>query len=415
MSKKQSEYTRTQIELPTASIKVLRIINRLNLGGPTYNAAYLSKYLAPEFETLLLAGQKDDHEASSEFILQELGLQAHYIQNMERGLNPQKDWAAFWEIRRIIQEFKPDIVHTHAAKAGALGRLAAWSLGVPVIVHTFHGHVFHSYFSAWKSKLAVGAEWLLAKISTQIIAISPLQQRDICEQFKVVEVGKCKIVANGLDLTPFYQDQEKKRRAFRAEFQLEVDCVAIGIIGRLAPIKNHRLFLEGLKLTLDHCAVKFRAFIIGDGETRAEIEALAAKLGIDFETEKSEPNCAPLTFTSWRKDIDVVNAGLDIVVLTSLNEGTPLSLIEAQAAGKAILSTRVGGVADVVIEDETALLCAQDSNDFSLKLRQLLQDAGLRAKLGNNGSTLAVQRFSYQRLVHDMGALYRQLLSMPNA
>jgi glycosyltransferase involved in cell wall biosynthesis len=385
------------------------------LGGPTYNAAYLSKYLAPEFETLLLAGQKDEHEASSEFILKELGLEVRYIQNMQRGLNPFKDWAAFWEIRRIIQKFRPDIVHTHAAKAGALGRLAAWSLGVPLIIHTFHGHVFHSYFSAWKSKLAVWAERFLAKISTRIIAISPLQQVDLCEHFKIVGPEKCSVVANGLNLDPFYQDREKKRQAFRAEFKIEDDCVAIGIIGRLAPIKNHRLFLEGLKLTLDHCPLQVRAFIIGDGEKRVEIENLATELGLGFVTEKSLHKPAVLTFTSWRKDIDVVNAGLDIVVLTSLNEGTPLSLIEAQAAGKAILSTKVGGVADVVIENETALLCAQNPNDFSLKLRQLLQDAELRAKLGNNGSTLAAQRFSYQRLVQDMGALYRHLLSASDA
>ena len=165
--------------------KVLRIINRFNLGGPTYNAAYLSKYMAPEFETLLVGGMHDSTEKSSEFILEELGLEPLIIPEMKREINFKNDRIAYKKIKKIIQEFKPDIVHTHASKAGALGRLAAHKMGVKVIIHTFHGHVFHSYFGKLKTEFYKFIERKLAKRSSKIIAISELQKQELVEKYKI--------------------------------------------------------------------------------------------------------------------------------------------------------------------------------------------------------------------------------------
>src|SRR6476661_6286296 len=146
--------------------RILRIINRLNLGGPTFNVAYLTKFLSPEYETMLVAGMIDESEASSEFILHDMGLHPVYIPEMYREIHLSKDVRVYFELKRIIRDFKPDIVHTHAAKAGALGRMAAYSCHVPVILHTFHGHVFHSYFSDLRSKVFISIERRLAKRST---------------------------------------------------------------------------------------------------------------------------------------------------------------------------------------------------------------------------------------------------------
>ena len=165
--------------------KILRIINRFNLGGPTYNAAYLTKYLEPDYETLLIGGKHDESEKSSMHILDNLGLKPIIIPEMQRSINPYKDQIAFKKIQNIIKEFKPDIVHTHAAKAGALGRRAAYKMGVNQIYHTFHGHVFHSYFGNFKTKIFKEIEKNLAKKSTKIIAISEIQKRELSKIYRI--------------------------------------------------------------------------------------------------------------------------------------------------------------------------------------------------------------------------------------
>ena len=224
--------------------KVLRIINRLNLGGPTFNAAYLSKFLAPEFETLLVSGMKADSEESSEFIVQNLGLKPVYIPEMYRELNPFRDYKSYFKIRKLIREFKPDIVHTHAAKAGAVGRLAAAHEGVPVIVHTFHGHVFHSYFSPAKTRVFLEIERYLAKRTTKIVTLSEIQKNELSNLYKVAPAERFEIIPLGFDLEKFEIGQDEKRKKFRQQYNIGDDEIAIGIVGRLVSIKNHKLFLQ---------------------------------------------------------------------------------------------------------------------------------------------------------------------------
>lgn len=392
--------------------RVLRILNRLVIGGPSKNAVYLSRYMQPEFDTLLVIGGKEDHEQDAEFLATSHQLQPVCIPEMKRPVSFGSDWAAYNKLKKLMREFKPDIVHTHAAKSGALGRLAAKHCHVPVIVHTFHGHVFHSYFNSFKTNFFIRAERYLAGFSDAIIAISDVQKKELSEEFRIAPAEKFRVIPLGLDLDHFITGQEEKRKRFRDEFGLDDETIAIGIIGRLVPVKNHSLFLKAIKKVLDNPPAKIKAFIIGDGESRTAIEQMAAGLGIKFSVHTDRQHPHPLIFTSWRTDVDTICAGLDMVALTSLNEGTPVSLMEAQAAGKPVVSTRVGGIADVVLENKTALLSeVNDENGFAENLLRLVSDASLRNKLSNAGKDHVLDKFGYRRLVHDMSNLYNELLA----
>lgn len=392
--------------------KVLRILNRLIVGGPVLNATYLTKYLSPEFDTLLVVGEKEAHEKSAAYLTTQLDINYHTIPEMGRSISPWKDWQAYQKLKDLIRDFKPDIVHTHAAKPGALGRLAASACGVPAIVHTYHGHVFHSYFNQFKSGIYINTERYLASKSSAIVAISEAQKKELSEVFKIAPAGKFRVIPLGLDLDKFQQNTAEKRKKFRTEFGLNDETIAIGMIGRLVPVKNHSLFLKAVHYILQNSSRKIKAFIIGDGETRDELEKKAAALGIPFSVQSDSAHPHPLVFTSWRSDVDYINAGLDIVALTSFNEGTPVSLIEAQAANKPIVSTRVGGIGDIVAEGKTGLLAdVADPDLFCRHLLQLVQDDQLRHALGSDSRAYVMQRFSYQRLMGDMSELYYQLLS----
>lgn len=392
--------------------KVLRIINRFNLGGPTYNAAYLTRYMCPEFHTLLVGGMKEETEENSEYIIRNLGIVPITIPEMHRSLNPIKDYVALRKLSEIMEDFKPDIVHTHASKAGALGRRAACRMKVPVIIHTFHGHVFDAYFSGIKSQMYQCIERNLAKKSSKIIALSEIQKNDLVNKYKICPEDKVRVIPLGLDLSRFRENMDEKRKQFRNDYLLDDDEIAIGIVGRIVPIKNHNLFLEGIKYVTERSGRKIRAFIIGDGEDKHKIVEKCRTLGlstVDFTVEQRK---ALVTFTSWMKDVDCVNAGMDIISLTSFNEGTPVSLIEAQAAGKPVITTSVGGIGNIVIPEKTALL--SDINlkgDFQEKLLTLVQDEDMRNNFSSAGWDFVNEKFSYNRLVGDMNKLYYELLS----
>ncbi len=382
--------------------RVLRILNRMNLGGPVYNACYLSAYLEPEYETLLIAGEKDESEASSMHIAESLGVKPIIIPGMKRSINPLKDRKALNAIKQIIREFKPDIVHTHAAKSGALGRLAAHQCGVPHIIHTFHGHIFHSYFGSAKTKAFLQIERYLAKKSSKIIAISSIQKKELSEQFKIAPPEKFEIIPLGFDLKRFWSNQDKKRKAFRKEFKLDPKIPLIGIIGRLAPVKDHLTFVDAIIALQKQTDIDFKALIIGDGETREEIETHIISKNLQHN---------PFLFTSWYREVDRACAGLDIVALSSLNEGTPVSLIEAQAAGKPVVSTNVGGVEDIVQDGEQGYVVPkQDPEKLAEALLRLLADPQKALEMGEKGRAFVKKHYSVERLVSDVKQLYDSLL-----
>ncbi|HTF02594.1 MAG TPA: glycosyltransferase [Bacteroidia bacterium] len=388
--------------------KVLRIINRFNLGGPTYNVSYLSKYLAPEYETLLIGGEKDESEASSDHIVRSLGLEPRIIGGMKRSINPLNDYKAYQEIRKIIREFKPDIVHTHASKAGALGRFAAIKEKVPVIVHTFHGHVFHSYFGKIKTTVFKQIERYLAKRTHAIVAISNQQKKELTIDHRICMPDKVHVIPLGFDLDRFRTNREEKRKAFREQWNIGQDEIVISIIGRLVPVKNHAMFLESFAQVLKQSQHPVRALIVGDGESRSGIEEKARELGIPFS---SQAGPAPLIFTSWIKDVDTVLAATDIVALTSWNEGTPVSLIEAHAASCPVVSTLAGGVEDIVEHETTGFLCRPgDDSTFAKYLLKLTEDPVLRSAMAEKAESRVIQNYHYQRLVSDVNRLYSGLL-----
>lgn len=396
--------------MASKKIKVLRIINRFNLGGPTYNVAYLTKYLPDEYETLLVGGEKEESEESSDFITHSLGLTPVIIPEMKREIDPVNDWKAYRKIKKIILEFKPDIVHTHASKAGTLGRLAARSCKVPVIVHTFHGHVFHSYFGKLTTAFYKRIERYLASISTCIIAISDKQKEELSIDHKICRPEKIRVVPLGFDLSKFRENRPEKRLQFREYYQVQEDELVISIIGRLVPVKNHELFLRAFELVTKNTKNKIKAFIVGDGESKQEIIDLCLELGLTHSTPESLNPNAQVHFTSWIKDIDRALAGSDIVALTSFNEGTPVSLIEAQAAEKPIVTTNVGGIENIVIPETTALLCADLlPESFAQQLLRLTEQEELRKQLTNKSWEYVRDKFHYTRLVRDIDQLYKEL------
>lgn len=406
--------------------KILRIINRFNLGGPTFNAAYLTKYLHPEFETKLIGGLKDDSEDSSEFILKGLDQEYLIIEEIRRSINLRQDWKAYQKIKEIIKTYQPDIVHTHASKAGFLGRLAAISLNVPVIVHTFHGHVFHSYFGTFKTLFYKTIERYLARRSSMIIAISEEQKRELTEDHHICKPEKVAVIRLGFDLSKFQENMGAKRDQFRSYYGLKDDEVAIGIVGRLVAIKNHKLFLSVIEQTIAQTNIPVKAFIIGDGSDKNAIKAMAANLNLSHqeqsgtgifsgkELHSGKPlknrECA-VTFTSWIREIDYAYAGLDLVCLTSLNEGTPVSLIEAQASGKAVISTKVGGVENIIEHEKSGLLSDLDTHTFANYVIRLVNNSNERLRMGQEGINQVVAKYNYQRLVKETSERYSELLS----
>jgi glycosyltransferase involved in cell wall biosynthesis len=383
-------------------IKILRIINRFNIGGPTYNATFLTRFMSDEFETLLIGGLPEADEQDSLHIPSAYGVEPVLIPELKRKPNLRSDRQAYKKIKEIIEEFQPDIVHTHAAKAGAIGRRAALSAKVSVVVHTFHGHVFHSYFGKTKTWLYKTIERRLARKSS-IIAISELQKQELSRDHRITKVQNIQVIPLGFDLSRFAELRQTDRQTVREELGLEADEVAVAIIGRLAPVKDHAFFLNVVRQLAGSTERKFKVFIVGDGAERFQIEQETVRINAQF------PEL--ITLTSWIKDIARFNAAMDLICLTSKNEGTPVSLIEAQASGVPVISTDVGGVRDIVLEEETGIVVpVGDIVAYVTQLRILIDDEKKRLKMSQNGWPFVRDRFHYERLVRDMEKYYKELL-----
>lgn len=393
--------------------KILRIHNRLIVGGPSHNVTLLTAYLYPEFETKLLVGKKDHAEKDASYIAEQLGLVPIEITEMRRSVLPFYDIIAYLRIRKIIKQYKPDVVHTHASKAGALGRLAAKSCKVPLIVHTFHGHVFHSYFNSFLSNIIVKAERFLAKKTDAIVAISDSQKQELSEVYKVAPAEKIFVVPLGFNLDKFGVEHEAKRILFRKKYGFDKDDIIIGIIGRIVPIKNHDMFLEVAASLKSKTNKQVRFAVIGDGESRPLVEKKSAELGLSYSYYITDPKSkTDVVVTSWETEIDQALAGLDVVVLTSHNEGTPVSLIEAQAAFKPVVSTNVGGVEDIVMHGESGYITeVGEVEAFAGYVARLIEDEGLRKRMGDKGHDHVVNLYSRQRLIKDMRNLYFHFLN----
>jgi glycosyltransferase involved in cell wall biosynthesis len=384
-------------------IKVLRIINRFNIGGPTFHVTLLTKYLGDEFETLLVGGVPDEGESDSLHVLREYDLEPFVLEELQRNPDFSSDRKAYKKLKQIIRDFQPDIVHTHAAKAGALGRRAAIKCGVPIILHTFHGHVFHSYFGKLKTEVFKQIERRLAKKSTGIIAISEQQKKELAFDHKICSADKIRVIPLGLDLQRFNTNKAENRLSMRQELGLTDEDIAIAIIGRLAPIKDHSFFLDVIAELKTKTTRSVKVFIVGDGSERDAIVKRARVL--------NQKHGEFIKMTSWIEDVAPINHAMDIVCLSSKNEGAPVSLIEAQASGVPVISTDVGGVKDIVKHGQTGFVVScNDKPAYVARLLSLVEDDKLRCDMASKGWDYVGEKYNYPTLVKNISAYYKELL-----
>lgn len=404
-------------------IRVLRIIARLNIGGPAIQAVSLTHELRGESYTSLLAcGSVEPYEGDMSYLATEKGVIPTEIRGLGREISPKEDARVLLELIRLIRRFRPHIIHTHTAKAGALGRIAGIVCNLfssrkdrARLIHTFHGHVFHSYFGRFKTAFFLGIEKFLAGFTDRIIVISPSQKADICRRYRIAPPEKVEVVRLGFELEAFSRDPEgcqKKRREFLGH---ERDgAFLVGIIGRLTPVKNHRMFLEGLKVLRDADEIGGLYFVIvGDGELRGELEEQA----LDYGLSRS------VRFAGWQKDMTRVYGALDAVALTSLNEGTPVTLIEAMAAARPVISTRVGGVPDLMgalrersedgveCHDHGLLVPPNDPRAFAAAVSRMREGGGGVEKMGVRARDFVLSAYGMERLVKDIKGLYRDVMN----
>ncbi|MBN3038405.1 MAG: glycosyltransferase family 4 protein [Candidatus Omnitrophica bacterium] len=387
-------------------IKVLRIIARLNIGGPAIHTILLLEGLdKAKFESVLVTGKTGRAEGDMLYLAQEKGVQPVIIPELGRDLNIFNDFIAFWKIFNLIRRQRPDIVHTHTAKAGTLGRLAGLLYKIlfglqPAgrrlkLVHTFHGHVLHSYFNRTKTAIFVIIERFLALFTDRIIAVSERVKEDLLS-FKIATPEKIVTVRLGLEL-------EKYLKIEKSEQAAGDNCRSIGIVGRLVPVKNHQMFLDVAKRIKNEFngREKIRFLVVGDGPLRGELENYTRKLGIMQDVD----------FTGWIKDLARIYSELDIAVLTSLNEGTPVALIEAQAACCPCVATTVGGAADVIEDGKSGFLVpSQDSERLFQAIVDLLNDPKKMREMGRFGRDRVRDKFDKKRLIRDIESLYLQEL-----
>lgn len=384
-------------------IKVARIIARLNIGGPAIQSILLTAGLSDEkFESILICGQVENSEKDMLYLAKDKGVKPVIIPQLGRRIDLVKDFIAFIKICGIILKFRPDIVHTHTAKAGALGRTAAILAGVPVRIHTFHGHIFEGYFNKFQVGVFLFIERMLAFFSKYIIVVSQAQRSDIAIKYRIVKEDKIIVVPLGLELERFSSIRQRQG-GLRDELKIGADSIVIAIIGRLVPVKNHRMFLDAAyELCSKHLGWEIKFIVVGDGEERPLLEKYCTERGLN---EK-------VIFYGWKKDIAEIFADVDIVALTSFNEGTPVALIEALASARPVVSTDVGGVRDVVVDGLNGYLVRSgDHKGFAEKLSVLVCDREKREIFGKNGRAAVLKKYSKERLVEDIRRIYAGAIS----
>lgn len=381
-------------------IGVLQIITRLNIGGASVHAALLAAKMNPEyFHTMLVAGTLNDKEGDMNYLAEEHGVTPVYVQEMGREIDLKNDILAILRLYQLLRDVRPTIVHTHTTKAGILGRSAAILARIPIVVHTYHGHYFNFFFNSTVTRLFLTLERFFAVFTHRILVVSQQQFDEISSKFKVASADKLRVVPLGLDLTRFL-NAEMHRSKLKRELNLYVNTLLVGIVGRLVPVKNHRLFLQMAQQVVQRRNDVHFA-IVGDGELADELKELANELSINGK----------VSFLGWRKDLDVIYADLDLCVLTSYDEGTPVSLIEALASATPVVSTAVGGVPDVVEHLKTGLVVpSNDVQALTSAVMQLLADKERRIAYGCAGRAAMKEKYGIERLICDIEQLYEELL-----
>jgi glycosyltransferase involved in cell wall biosynthesis len=392
-----------------STVRVLHVIARLNVGGAAGQVIFLTRLLSERgYETTLIRGSEEADEGTMDYLAEQLDVRPLHMPSIRRNVG-WHDLRALVALSLTIARLRPDIVHTHAAKAGTLGRLAssiAPGRSSRVLVHTFHGHSLTGYFSSPTARAFRAIEHLLARRTTRLVAVSE-EVRDDLVSLRVAEPESFEVIRCGFDFSPFLvtdADRTGRRERLRAELSVPSHARLITLVARLVPIKRVDRFLRVANMLLERGDTYF--LVVGDGELRGALQAStdAQRLG------------ERLIWAGFRRDIADICFASDVMVLTSDNEGTPISLIEALAAGTPVVSTHVGGVAAVVINGETGLIVAPDEErELADAASCLLNDEELARRLAQQGNRHVLASFGLERLIVDHDQLYRRLLSRSRA
>ncbi|HYL79934.1 MAG TPA: GT4 family glycosyltransferase PelF [Candidatus Acidoferrum sp.] len=379
-------------------MRVARVITRLNVGGPGRHAILLSAGMDPaRFDTTLITGVVGKDEGDLSDLARARGITPRVIRELGRPIHPAHDLVALIKLVRIFRGLRPDLVHTHLAKAGTLGRVAARLCGVPCSVHTFHGHVLEGYFHPAAAQIFRWIEQRLARGTDRIVVISPRLREGILAM-GIGRPERMEVIPLGLDLERFRAAPSAR---LREALGLASGMPLLGIVGRLVPIKDHTTLFQAMAL-LQAKEGAPHLVVVGDGERRGELERLVASLRL----------ASRIHFLGWRNDLEAILGELDVVVCCSRNEGTPLALIEAMAAGVPVLSTDVGGVGDVVVHGKTGwLVPPADPPALAQAIRDLMAAPALRARLAAAGHAVVLERHGLEALIQRTERLYAQLLT----
>jgi len=381
--------------------KIVRIITRLNVGGPSKHVSWLSNGLNKKgWKNVIVCGKVEKYENDMSEFVEQFNLKKIEIDSLKRSISFKDDLKSIFEIYKILKIEKPLIVHTHMAKAGLVGRLAVKLYNLThknkiKTIHTFHGHTFHGYFSPFKEKLFLNIERFLAKYATdKIITISKQQQQEILNVYKVGTKEKHEIINLGID-TSFANELDKK--TFRKDFNIPVDAKVFGIVGRIAEIKNHKLFIDSVKEFNKFGNKNIYFVIIGDGDKEYVNELKKYSKGVDN-----------IIFTGNQMNPKYFYGALDFLVLTSKNEGTPVSILEAFACKIPVISTAVGGVLDLIGKNERGLLVKQEAKDLAQKYKYALKNnlEGIKIK----ANEFVEKNYSIENLVNKIDKLYKELI-----
>lgn len=385
--------------VPQPTIRVLRLFSRLNIGGPSLHVILLTAGLNGRgYQTRLFVGEEGSGEGNLIKEAHDRGVSVERLPTLGREIRPLADLRSVYALYRIMSAYRPHIVHTHTSKAGFVGRVAARLAGVPVIVHTYHGHVLRGYFGRSRTRLFLAVEKHLGKTTRALVAVSEAVRADLVH-LNVAPPHKIRVIPLGLDLSALRADLP--RGTLRGELGFSADALVVGIVGRLAPIKDVGTFLAAAALVSRRLPAA-RFVVVGDGPERGCLEAECRRLKLD----------SLVHFLGWRCDLPVIYADLDVMVNCSLNEGTPVALIEALAAGRPVVATHVGGNAEVLQGDRFGRLVEPGQPEaLARAIGVALEDREESSRRARLGRADVLERYASERLVDDVDRFYRELLS----
>ena len=326
---------------PSQPVLIHRVIARLNVGGPAMHVTNLAAALNHgPWVTRLVAGLIEEAEGDMAYYAEQRGVEVTYVPEMARSISPLADLRTLWGLYRLFRRERPDVVHTHTAKAGTLGRIAAMLARVPVVIHTYHGHVLGGdYFAPWKTRFFLEVERQLARFTDRLVVLTQRQAQQMADELRVARPERFFVVPLGLELDRFLEaEREAEREATRKELGIGLDELVVGIVGRMVPIKNHELFLDLLPELFATAPGPARALVVGSGERESVLRARAEALGVQDR----------VIWLGWRRDLPRLYPAMDVLLLTSHDEGTPVAVFEALVGGTPVVARDVGGVAEVL-------------------------------------------------------------------